>query len=197
MTQPPLSKNQQVLHLLAKLCGRRLGRTRLTKALFLADYHSRIHRGAPITSYEYKFFHYGPWTGQIQEDVVGLEALGVLQEKTYIGWKGSGHYYLPKAPVDYGHLDPEDVFILEAVVDRCSTGDLEELLTEVYSTPPMEWARKMGRGVRIPMEMFDGDDYEGPTRKSLERAERELDRGLGRDLNSAWNGLHARHFADS
>jgi hypothetical protein len=196
-TQIPLSKNQRAIHLLAKTCGRRLGRTRLTKALFLADYHGRRRSGRPITTYDYKYFHHGPWTEQIREDVQSLEALGLMREHKYVWVKGSGHYYTTSVPVDYPDLSPQELFILEAVADRCASGDLDDLLTEVYESPPMKLAKRVGKYARIPKEQFNRRETsaEAPDHL-LRRAEAELDAGLGEDFRKVMNGLQARHFPD-
>lgn len=193
-----LSRNQRVIHLLTKLCGRRLGRTRLTKALFLADYQARKHFGHPITTYDYKFHHYGPWTGQIREDVESLEAVSLVKEHTYLSFKGVGHYYTARGDAHYSNLGSSELFVLEAVCDHCASGDLDELLREIYDTPPMRIAKQLGRGARIPMEMFDAEEpgAEGVQLGNVERAEQELDLGLGEDFHAALNGLQAHHFAD-
>lgn len=196
-----LSKNQILIRYLAERCGRRLGRTRLVKAAFLADYQSRRHLGKPISSYEYKYHHHGPWTQQVPEDVKSLEALGLLEEHREISIKHMNfvHSYTAKGAVDYSAFSPDELFIIEAVADRCSSGDIDSLLDKVYATPPMQEAKKVGKGARIPMEMVDSTSSESirldPAR--IERAEWELDSGLGRRLDEALDELRARHFADS
>lgn len=199
-----LSKNQQALRLVLQECGQSLGRTRLQKVFFLADYEARRRLGRPITSYEYKFWKKGPFTAQIFEDVESLEALGMVKAHfNPTRWGRPSHYYsIPSGQrLDRTELGPDDALLLVATARQCAQGrkSIDELLDEVYDTPPMRLAQRQGRGVRIPMEMFDASDPAtvGVNLDRIERSEREFARGEGRDLREVLNELQTAHFPDS
>lgn len=197
-----LSKNQQALRLVLEECGQSLGRTRLQKALFLADYEARRRLGRPITTYEYKFWHQGPFTQQISEDVESLEALGLAKEHLSLltRWGRPSHYYSVHGHPPNTSLDASEAVILTAAARRCSQGRqrIDALLRDIYATPPMEWAQRHGRGVRIPMEMFNEDAPEaiGVNLERIERSEREFAEGRGEDLRGVLDELYAAHFSD-
>ncbi|MGH7554526.1 MAG: hypothetical protein ACREMQ_16090, partial [Longimicrobiales bacterium] len=155
----------------------------------------RRRLGQPITTYDYKYFHDGPWTEQIREDVRSLEALGLIREHKYVWVKGSGHYHTTLVHVDYPDLTPQELFILQAVADRCASGDLDDLVKEVYESPPMKLAERVGKYARIPMEQFNRKEAspEAPDH-ALRQAEAELNAGLGQDFRTVVNGLQDRHF---
>ena len=189
---PRLSKNQQMIRYLIERCGDRLNRTRLVKALFLADYEGRRRFGAPLSSYEYKYHKHGPWTTQIYEDVRSLQAIGAADEFLGFGLRGPFYTFAPgDADVVYSDLTPRDAIVLEAMAHQCTRGDLEALLQKVYATPPMQVAQKLGRGVRIPLEMMDTPEPEADPldRAVLVEAALDLDRGLGEDFDSVLDAL--------
>src|SRR5437773_5589067 len=150
------SREEELVEFFVKHCGGdgELGRTRLMKLLYLADYEARRFLGRPISGAKYIWHFFGPFDPRLPTWINRLRDSGVLVEApvTYPSGK-SGFLYTPGPKQAALSFKPVEVEILSYVCRQYSRVELRELLDDiVYQTEPMLRAKRKGAKER-PLEM--------------------------------------------
>ena len=150
------SREEELVAFFVKHCGGdgNLGRTRLMKLLYLADYEARRFLGRPISGAKYVWHFFGPYEPRLSTWINRLRDGGLLVEAavTYPSGK-SGFLYTPGPKQALRSFKPVEVEILSYVCRQYSRVELRELLDYVvYQTEPMLRAQKRKAKER-PLEM--------------------------------------------
>jgi len=192
------SKDRALVYFLVRHFGRKLGRTRLIKALYLADVYA-VEQGADrLSSYSFYYHRHGPFATKIYGDVEALEQAGIVRERRTLWRLGpvSSYEVAEEAPELLGLLSDIDVALLSAAGKRASELPMEQLLDEVYSTPPMMLAKAVGHGtpINIVAERHVRKTRILPSRERVHRSIQELEAGQGKDAMDVLHALRARHI---
>ena len=122
-----------------------LSKTKLLKLLYLFDIeYYRIHRET-FTGFQWKFFHLGPWTNELDPLLDELAASGVLVARSNPRPEFDSKNYEASEEYDTGSLftSHQDKGALESVLYTWAERSTSEILDYVYfHTEPME------RGIR-------------------------------------------------
>jgi hypothetical protein len=175
-----LSREEQLIAYFVKTCGRPVGKTRVMKLLYLADYESRRYLGRPISAIPYVWYHYGPYDKRFDSWLTTLKEHGVVTERDLTTVPGvQGSFYSPgKADLEYS-FSPVELEILAYVRRTYANRRLRSLLDDiVYQTEPMKHAQaKDSWGKPLKMEMVDnavGSQFRTPYEELLRRSRRAL-----------------------
>ncbi len=156
MADIKLSREEELVAFFVNRCGRdgNLGRTRLMKLLYLADYEARRFLGRPISGIKYIWHFYGPYEKKLTTWITRLRDGGVVVEEAVMYPSGKeGFLYTAGAKEAPPSFSPAEVEILSYVCREYSRVDLRELLDDiVYQTEPMVRAQKKGAKEK-PLEM--------------------------------------------
>jgi uncharacterized protein YwgA len=159
MTETQLTREQQLVAYFVNNCDDgRLGRTRLMKLLYLADYESRRFFGRPLTNLQYVWHYYGPYDSTLFDATQELENLGVIVSEQVIYPSGkAGYLYHSGSRSISTTFAPSEVELLSYVVREYSKKELKVLLEDiVYETEPMQALQERdGRGEPLPMDMVN------------------------------------------
>jgi hypothetical protein len=157
--------------------GRGLSKIRLIKFLYLADVHSFRLRQILATGYRWKFYHYGPWTGEAQRDIDNLVRYHVLDAVPFAREAEGGEITLyaaaqppPSLPEPFG---PTVEVALRDEIRRWRWAPLNLFLNYIYfDTPPMRDARR-GDPLRFNAELFEPPAAELSRKRYTSRQSRE------------------------
>lgn len=132
----------------------RLGRTQLMKFLYLSDYEARRFLGRPISSIQYVWFHFGPYSAQLQDALAELRSSQLIVEESVEYPTGTqGYRYVDGRKEIAFDFDAGEIELLRYVCETYSTQSLQSLLDDVvYQTEPMLKAVSEGRKNQ-PLEM--------------------------------------------
>src|SRR2546430_11848217 len=99
MADIKLSREEELVAFFVNRCGDgNLGRTRLMKLLYLADYEARRYLGRPISKIKYIWHYFGPYEPELTTWVNRLKEHGVVMEETVVYPTGKyGYLYTPGA----------------------------------------------------------------------------------------------------
>jgi uncharacterized phage-associated protein len=184
MADQPLSREEQLVAFFINACGEVVGRKRLMKLLYLADYHARQYFGHPISSIPYRWHDHGPFDESLYTCLDRLEERDIIRhEQVPVAGGATAHHYVPKDAPPAHEFTPDEVEILSYVCREYSKRDIRELLEDiVYQTEPMLDAKKNdGRNKLLRMEIVDnakGQTYSIPYKDLLARS-RHLRSGAG------------------
>lgn len=112
-----------------------LSKSRLTKLVYLADWYSALVDDKQLTDIHWHFNHYGPYVGDVIENIVNSPYFSIEHEYTQYGSdKYLIHYngYLPDDVVD-GRTKQ----ILDAVIKNTQRLYYNDFIDYVYSTYPV------------------------------------------------------------
>jgi len=150
-----------IWYLISKLNGV-LGKTHLQKMMFLADLLSAKNFQQQITVMEYKKYHYGPYTQDLDEYIKFLVNKKIIEERAFNfnsdPEKHYSRYYVLKPFTDKGLLIKEvggsdKALLLDDIINSFGNLSLQEVLDVVYSLQetkrtdfngPIELAKKIG-----------------------------------------------------
>jgi len=156
-----LSREEELVAFFVQRCGGEgnLGRTRLMKLLYLADYEARRFIGRPISSAKYVWHFFGPWDPRLTTWINRLKGAAVVEETPVAYPSGKkGFLYTPGAKQPPQSFKPVEVEILSYVCRQYSRVELVELLDDVvYQTEPMVHAQKK-KAKEKPLEMDIADN---------------------------------------
>jgi Antitoxin SocA-like, Panacea domain len=153
-----LSREEELVAFFVNRCDGNLGRTRLMKLLYMADYEARRYMGRPISKIKYVWHHYGPYEPGLTRWVNRLKEHGVVVEESVEYPTGQqGFLYTPGLIRATQSFSPAEVEILSYVCRKYSQVQLRELLDDVvYKTEPMVRAQKKNaKGQHLEMGMID------------------------------------------
>jgi len=172
MVQIRLSREEELVAFFVQKCGGdgNLGRTRLMKLVYLADYEARRFLGRPISGAKYVWHFFGPWVSRLPTWIHRLKDAAVLEETAVAYPSGKqGFLYTPGATRAPQSFKPVEVEILSYVCRQYSRVELVELLDDVvYQTEPMVHAQKK-KAKEKPLEMNIADNVKaGELTVSLE-----------------------------
>jgi hypothetical protein len=174
-----LSREQELVAYFVNHCDDgQLGRTRLMKLLYLADYEARRYLGRPISSIPYVWHHYGPYDSRLNDWTSELESRDVLVEERVIYPSGKAGYVYHRGPrMVTPSFTPAESEILAYVCKEYSRIELKGLLEDVvYETEPMVDAKdRNGRGEPLNMALVDNakrEEFGLPFEELLERSRR-------------------------
>ena len=108
-----------------------IGRTRLMKLLFLADYKSLKMRGKKLTNITWIKWYYGPFSRKVLDTLDIMEESGEVEVEHV---EGIGHFYSISSEKDIeGLLKKDEEEILRSIVKAYGNLPLPKLLEKVYS----------------------------------------------------------------
>jgi len=158
MAEQNLSREEQLVAFFVNACPEPVGRTRLMKLLYLADYEARRYLGRPVSSIPYIWYDHGPFDQQLYGWLDHLRAEGLIRDEEVVYPSGNaGHIYTPNEAPPAHDLSPDEVEILSYVCREYSQVGLRELLDDiVYQTEPMLDAKeKNARGEKLNMDLVN------------------------------------------
>lgn len=133
-----MDKPESIIVHLINSFPRPIGRTTLTKLLYLIDYYHVQTYDHPVTSFVYKRDSFGPYDYSLADVLAGLLEKQVLVEESYERPSGrTGHRY--RSHIGHDLQLPEDLQGIVSFVLQI-TSDLpdEDILALAYETPPMK-----------------------------------------------------------
>ena len=122
-----------------------VSRIRLTKFLYLADVLFFRREGRILTEYPWKFYHYGPWAQEAQQDIDGAVAARLIEMETADGEGGDVYLYKYRGrdPEIWRELGVEFEMGLRHEIKRWIAAPLDHFLDFIYfDTPPMRDAQR-------------------------------------------------------
>ncbi len=139
------SKMANIVDIVAYFCKNypyknELSKARLTKLVYLADWHSAIVNRHQISDIQWKFNHYGPYV----EDVVRIAerhyAFDIVQTHNCYG---SGKTVIRIMDENYStNLTRGEIQILEYVIEKTEQLNFNDFIELVYSTYPVVSSRR-------------------------------------------------------
>src|SRR6266480_3155690 len=100
MAEIRMSREEELVAFFVQRCGGdgNLGRTRLMKLLYLADYEARRFLGRPLSGAKYVWHLFGPWDPRLPTWINRLKGAAVLEE-TPVGYPSGkkGFLFTPGA----------------------------------------------------------------------------------------------------
>lgn len=159
-----------VLYLIERLNGV-LGKTHLQKILFLTDLIATKKTNKQITVLDYKKYHYGPFSAELQEYTKELETKGLITEKEFpfasdASKKYTRYYFTQDGrsakPALLKSLGNEKLMIVDEIVSSYGNMNLQEVLDIVYKLQIMEKTEK-----NKPLDMAND------TEQTIEEKEQE------------------------
>lgn len=159
MADPKLSREEELVAFFVNRCAGNLGRTRLMKLLYLADYEARRYLGRPLSGIKYVWHFYGPYEPKLPEWIDSLKGSGVIVEEPMTYPSGvTGYLYTPGPRSPSASFAPAEMEILSYVCRQYSQVPLRDLLDDVvYQTEPMLKAQEKG-AKNQPLEMHIVDN---------------------------------------
>lgn len=112
-----------------------LSNARVTKMIYLADWRAAIRSGRQITSIEWPFNHYGPFTSEVMETAKSSNDFAVLDTENIYG-SPKQIIRLRDAGLDVG-LEPQEEEALRHVIETTKDLSWAEFIELVYSTYPV------------------------------------------------------------
>lgn len=184
MATKQLSKEEQLIAFFVNTCSDPVGRTRLMKLLYLADYQARRYLGRPISDIQYRWHDFGPFDDNLYTWLDALTTADFVrhEEVRYDDGKVA-HIYAPTETPPNFDLSPDELDILSFVCREYSQVNLRQLLDEiVYQTEPMLDAKERdARGQALRMDIVNdvkSRDFTVPYAELLARS-RRLQSGQG------------------
>jgi uncharacterized protein YwgA len=173
MPSKTLDKNTLlvVLYLIERLNGV-LGKTHLQKILFLTDLIATKKTDEQITVLDYKKYHYGPFSSELQEYTKELEKKGLVTEKEFPFASDSSkkytRYYFAKEgtsakPQLLKSIGNEKIMIIDEIVSSYGNMSLQEVLDIVYKLQLVEKTEKnkplnMAKGIENTVSEKEEED---------------------------------------
>ena len=178
-----LSRNEQLIKFFVQASSHRLSRTILVKLMYLADYEARRYLGAPISRFDWTREPQGPFDPAFYRAKELLVEKGLLHEVTDVTPFGNPWYQYQDIPtvVEFD-FTPSERRILEYIVSTYGNRSREEILADVYETPPMKAVENEPRHTPVPMAMVDRvkqREFGGVVLDELIEAEERFRKGLG------------------
>jgi hypothetical protein len=112
-----------------------VSKARLVKMMYLADWRSAIYRGHQITDIEWYFNHYGPYVEEPIEQIADHPEFEISESSTMYGNRKSIITY--SGPDEWPSIDPDEVLVLDHVIETSSSKSWSEFLKLVYATYPV------------------------------------------------------------
>ncbi len=169
--------------------GRPVSRIRLMKFLYLADVHFYAQRRRLATGYRWKFYHYGPYAAEAQNDIDECVNLGLLGCDVLQRADDAGEVSLYRAygtdPAIHERFSATLDTVLASEIQRWVGAELNTFLDYVYfDTAPMREAQR-GEYLRFDEATFRTDSLHEPTVQRPKRyASREARKAFQRFLES-------------
>ncbi|GBC85210.1 hypothetical protein HRbin11_01656 [bacterium HR11] len=137
---------------LKKMSHQRVGRTRLMKILYLADWLATQRLGRSLTGVKYYFYFYGPYSDRIMNAIESLIQRGIMEDSPDLTQFGVAHdYRLTEKAHELnieGQLSNDERELLDRVLEKFGRLSLPQLLDVVYATAPMKRAVP-GEAIRL------------------------------------------------
>src|SRR4030043_1612557 len=128
-----------------------LGKVKLMKLLYFADFDHYFRHGVSITGDTYVKLEYGPVPKHGQTMLNELERRGLMRgEKEPVFAYAKNSYRLQRSPGPINHLNPNEVSTLADVVGKWGCHTREEIVTASHGDPP--WIM-VDAGEDIPYEL--------------------------------------------
>src|SRR5438093_78936 len=149
---------------IASQLGNGISKIRLIKFLYLADVHWFRKRSQQATTYRWRFYHYGPYTGEAQADIDAAVSRGAIGTATMSRDEGGDMtLYRATGVPDLSELfDASFEVLLSSEIRQWLWRPLPQFLNYVYfDTPPMRDARR-GEYLRFTLEVFQPAEPPAP-----------------------------------
>lgn len=175
MPSPTLSREEQMVAFFVNECSGSVGRTRLMKLLYLADYESRRYLGRAISTINYIWHDYGPFDSNLYSWLESLQSQGLIQQQRVPAANGNAYVYSPAAIAPSHDFTEAELDILNYVRREYSQRNFRELLDDiVYETEPMLKAKaENAQGKVLDMQIVDREkakDFLAPYEDLLARS---------------------------
>ncbi len=179
-----LNRNEQLVKFFVQACPQRLGRTQLVKLLYLADFEACRYLGAQLSRFEWTREPQGPFDRAFydaKDSLVELQAIFEAGDVTPFGNPWYQYRDNPEVTVRFD-FSPAERRILEHIVTTYGSRSREEIIQDVYLTPPFVAVEDSPRHTRLPMELVTGQkkaEFGGVDLEALIAAEQRRARGEG------------------
>lgn len=124
-------------------------KTSLLKLTYLADYYYWQLYGSQITNCEYKLWYYGVYCVDIPNTVKKMSEEGIMNMKWILYPSAYSVIYEPLETTQDVNLTPEQLEILDFVVNKHSGQTLPQLKRSHYETEPMQSVRIKGERLNM------------------------------------------------
>jgi hypothetical protein len=148
--------------------GGSVSKTKLLKLLYLFDIEYYRHHRKLFTGFDWKFFHLGPWTRELDTELNDLLQHGILIERPYETAEFEAMLLRTEEPIEIRDAlsDPSDASLLQRVLNDWGQKSTGEILDHVYfRTEPMEHGV---RNERLDFSWVSDDQPELYRRRSSE-----------------------------
>jgi hypothetical protein len=162
-----------------------LYKTQIVKMLYLFEYYHVQTYGKQYTDLDFIRWNYGPYAHKIESELNELIFCGLVKKETIIGAFGRSEVYLHK-PNDINivtqfPLDADRRYIADRVILELSCKSYEDMISIVYSTPPMEKILKEEERVGTKLygrrvDMKESKPLRKFSKAKIEEARKRLDK---------------------
>lgn len=141
---------------------KRLNRTEIVKYLYIYEWYHRLHLGTPGLGVKFVRWHYGPYSSEVLSELDILSSFGNVNCDILLNMFGNPAYYYNTDEIP-PELIAEETDIADCVLDLMDGCRYQNMIDEVYSTPPMlqvlEKEELLGRkleGTELDMDRTNG-----------------------------------------
>lgn len=114
-----------------------LSNARVTKMIYLADWHSAIMRNKQVTNISWFFNNFGPFVSDILQEIEAHPNLfSITHTSTYLGNQKT-LFGINKETSFIPNLEKEEIDILDKVISVTKEKTWDQFITFVYSTFPI------------------------------------------------------------
>ncbi|WP_420380850.1 Panacea domain-containing protein [Marivita sp.] len=114
-----------------------LSKTRLTKLVYLADWEAAKHLGRQITDIRWYFHNFGPYVDDVVDAVQSDDRFEIVSSRNYYGDEKLEIKLKQTNRLDL-ELIPEELAILDSVIEKTRPMYWNAFIKHVYSTDPIE-----------------------------------------------------------
>jgi uncharacterized phage-associated protein len=138
----------------------KLGKVKLMKLLYYADFDHFEKHGKSITGDRYYKLPYGPVPGQAQLILESMRDAGLINVEHRPVFRYMKYYFslTEKGTIKEYELHPDELATLAAVVEKWKNHSTEEIVLASHGEPPWQ---KVGYGTEIPYELVYFRENEG------------------------------------
>ena len=140
-----------VVEKVSRLTGMAPTKTQLMKLLYLIDYTHHEQYGETLSGAQYVRYLYGPYSVDVERALMDMERTGEVHIEVGVSYEGNPYYCyystlgtMRLADALIEKLSEERMKLVDEVLARYAPLPLDKLLVEVYETPPMKRARRLG-----------------------------------------------------
>lgn len=119
-----------------------LSKSRLVKLVYLSDWFSAVIFNKPLTKTDWLFNHYGPYVDEIIDSLQDDPSFNV--NSTYNSY-GTSKYLISYCGGRKINLEPQEIKLIEAVINKTKGMYYNEFIDYVYSTYPVQVSNRYSK----------------------------------------------------